>query len=90
MPEKQKGKRQTNFHSNRALEVNPHPWAKRVPDPTLGQALGLGIATRSDFQVYSADRDVQTRRFEGLLALARLLAELVSTHLNLVNPPQSY
>jgi hypothetical protein len=85
MPKEQKGKLHTNFHSNRALEVNPHPWAKRVPDPTLGRALGLGIATRSDFRVYSADRDAQTRRFEGSLALARLLAEMVSTHPNLVS-----
>jgi len=28
-----------------SLEVSPHPWAERVPGPTLGQAPGLGIGT---------------------------------------------
>lgn len=65
--------------------MNPHPWAKRVLDPTSGRALGLGIATQNDFRVCSADRDAQTRQFEGSLALARLLAELVSTPLNSVS-----
>ncbi len=59
-----RGKQHTNFHNKRVLEVNPHPWAKRVPDPTSGRALGLGIAIRSDFQVCSADRDAHTRHFE--------------------------
>ena len=69
---------QTNFHSKRALEVNPRPWARRVLDPTSGRALGLGIASQSGFRVRSGDRDAQTRHFEGSSGLATPRAELVS------------
>lgn len=65
--------------------MSPHPWAKRALDLTSGQALGLGIAIRSDFRVDSADMGAQTRHFEGSLALARLLAVLVTTRPNLVS-----
>ena len=77
---------QTNFHSKRGLEANPHPSARHVLDPTLGRALGLDIANQSDFQVCSADRDAQTRHFEGSLGLATLHAELVSAPPDLVSP----
>ncbi len=79
------GKRHTNFHNKRVLGVNRHPWTKRDPDPTLGRALGLGIAIRSDLRVGSEDRDAHTRHFERSLVLVRLLAELVSTRPNLVS-----
>jgi len=80
------GNGQTNFRSNRALEVNPHPWAKRVLDPSLGRALGLGIASRSDCRVSNVDRDAQTRHFEGSLGLATPRGELVSARADLGKP----
>jgi len=80
---------QTNFRSRRGLEVNPHPSARRVLDPKLGRALGLGIASQSDFRVCSADRDAQTRHFEGSLGLATPRAELVSAPPGLVSPSQA-
>ena len=88
MPNKQSGKRgngQTNFRSKRALGVNPHPWAKRVLDPTLGRALGLGTANRSDCPVSNADRAAQTRHFEGSLGLVTPRVDLVSARPNFVS-----
>jgi hypothetical protein len=80
-----RGNGQTNFRSKRALEVNPHPWTKRVLDPKLGRALGLGTASRSDCRVSNADKDAQTRHFEGSLGLGTPRAELVSARPNLLS-----
>lgn len=61
------------------------PWATRVLDPKPGLALDLGIATRSDFPVSSADMDVQTLHFEGWRARAMPRAESVSARPSSVN-----
>ena len=63
--------------------------AKRVLDPSLGRALGLGIASQSDCQVSNVDRDVQTRHFEGSLGLVTPRGELVSACADLGKPQAS-
>jgi hypothetical protein len=53
----------------------------------VGSGSGLSTATQGNFRVLcSADRDRHSPHFEESLALARLLAELVSTRPNLVKP----
>ncbi len=53
---------QTNFHSKRALEVNPRPWARHVLDPMSGWALGLGIASQSGYTVGTGTCKLTTLR----------------------------
>ena len=81
-----RGNRQTDFRSNCAWGVNPHPWAKHVLDPSLGRVLDLGIASRNDCQVSNVGRDMQTRHFEGSLDLATPHGELVSACADLGKP----
>ena len=81
----EKGQGRTNFHSKHVRAVHLPPLARRVPDPQSGLALDLGIATHSDFQVCSADRDVQSLRFEESWARAMPHAGSVSARPSSVN-----
>jgi hypothetical protein len=81
--EKRKGR--TNFHRKRVPAVDLPPWATHVLDPQSGLALDSDIAIHSDFQVYSAGRDVQNLRFEGSWARAMPRAGSVSARTSSVN-----